>query len=148
MTESLDTTAIIGNILEIDSSWITGIDALIITAIITATASTIVGIAAYFIKREFVKKDFEHQQNMEHSIWLLKKLHDVAIHHYVGLTRHLYDSETELKRADLSRDSKLIENAYKEIVKLLQNAYNELMNLKMIPAQTYYLLNVKLKIAY
>ena len=127
MTESSDTTAIIGNIFEIDSSWIAGIDALIITAIITATASTIVGIAAYFIKRGFVKKDFEHQQNMEHSIWLLKKLHDVATHHYVGLARHLYDSETELKRAELSHDSKLIENAYKEIVKLLQK-YNEFKN--------------------
>jgi hypothetical protein len=125
--EPSDLTSIIQGILEvfqinegIDSVVGTGIDAAIVTAMITSTASIILGIAAYFIKRVFTKKDYENQQNIEHSVWLLKKTHEVAVRHYVLLTRHLFNSEVELKRADLSCDSILIENAYDKISDLIR----------------------------
>ena len=46
----------------------------LLTAIITSIASAIVGFSIFFMKWYLSKNDFEHQQNIEHSLWLLKKI--------------------------------------------------------------------------
>ena len=127
MAEKLsEPTTLIGSILDlfqiqtnIDPSLLAAIDASLITVIVTLTASAIISPIAYYLKRNFLNKDFVNRQNIEHSVWLLKQLHKVAVTHYAFLTRNLINAESEIKRADLVCDSRLIENAYAKTSQLL-----------------------------
>lgn len=94
------------------------------TAIVTSIASVIIGIAAYIIKRVFIKKDFENQQKIEHSSWLLKKSHSFAEKYYVLLTRHLYDFDDNIRHAILSKNESTIKDTYDHLTEFLKK-YNE-----------------------
>ncbi len=91
------------------------------TAVVTSVASVIVSGTVFFIKRYLSNKDFVNQQNIEHSTWLLEKLHDFAEKYYVLLTRNLINAEDDIKNADLSQNSLLTESAYDRVVKLVKN---------------------------
>jgi len=92
----------------------------ILTAIITSIASAIIGFAIFLIKRVLNKKDFEHQQNIAHSLWLIKKLHNIAEKHYVILTRHLIYAEEAIKNAEIAHDNDILKTAYDRIKDLVK----------------------------
>lgn len=94
------------------------------TTIVTSTASLIIGILAYFVKRHFALKDYETQQNIEHSSWLLKKLGDYAAEHYVLLTRQLINTQKELTIADTTKNLQLVDIAYNHVVELIKTYTN------------------------
>jgi len=90
-------------------------------SIITAIASAIISIFAYFVKRRFALIDFQNQQDIEQSSWLLKRLHKYARTHYPALTRSLYNAELSFSPSRLSiADDSTIEKAYEDTSKLIK----------------------------
>ena len=116
----VDIISIILNEIETNSEFHLGIVAVIITSIVSA----IVCVAVFVIKRILSKGDFENQQNIEHSMWILKKLHSFAELYYAPFTRKLIDAEDRLGKAILSKDDKLIDLAYTKISDLLKKYHD------------------------
>ena len=94
------------------------------TAIITSVASAIIGFSIFLIKRVLTKDDFENQQNIEHSMWILKKLHSFAELYYAPITRKLINAEDRLGKAIISKNGELIELAYTKISDLLKTYHD------------------------
>ena len=97
-----------------------GVLTAIITSIASVIASAIVGFSIFLIKRYLSKNDFEHQQNIEHSLWLLKKLHSFAEKYYSHLTRKLINAEDRINKAIYTKDDALTQQAFDSITKLIQ----------------------------
>lgn len=95
---------IIQNIDVIEATLIVGIGGLVVTAIISSVA--------FLLKRYFTKNDFEQQQNLQHSLWLMQKNYTIASEHYVPLAKYAYEAMFKIKNASISKTEQDIQSAY------------------------------------
>lgn len=84
--------------------------------IISAVASFVI----YFIKRPFVKKDFEQQQEAQHNIWLLQQMHQLAEQYYFPLSKFAEETRRTLAIANYSKNPPDIKIAYSHLREFLQ----------------------------
>ena len=87
------------------------IEAIVIGGIGIAVTAVISGIA-FFLKRYFTKNDFEQQQNLQHSLWLMQKNYTIASEHYVPLAKYAYEAMFKIKNASISKTEQDIQSAY------------------------------------
>lgn len=97
-------------ILEIIQN-IDAIEAIIVGVIGIAITAIISGIV-FLLKRYFTKSDFEQQQNLQHSLWLMKKNHTIASEHYVPIAKYAYEAMFTIKDASKSKTEQDIQSAY------------------------------------
>ena len=81
-------------------------------------------IGTHLFKNMLSQRNFKNQQNLEHTMWIIKKLHSFAELYYAPITRKLFSAEHELHKAIITKDDKLIDLAYIKISELLKK-YHE-----------------------
>jgi hypothetical protein len=72
----------------------------------------IAGLVEYFIKRSFVKRDFESEQRIQHSTWLLQHIHSVVTEYYLPLANYGALAKGNIEKASISKVSSDIQSAY------------------------------------
>lgn len=89
-------------------------------AIVTLIISSIVGVIAFFLKRLFASIDYDSQQKIKHSGWLLKRTESYAEHYYIHLARSIIDLQSIMDKADKTKDLEIVKNTYSSTVKFIK----------------------------
>lgn len=103
------------NVKPLDSLW----DPIWLTVVIAAITSGFGSAAAYGLKRYFLKKDIEHQKQLDHSNWLLQQMHSSAEKYYFPLAKFSLETKTAISIASASKRNEDIENAYYKLAVLI-----------------------------
>jgi len=72
----------------------------------------IAGLVEYFIKRSFVKRDFESEQRIQHSTWLLQHIHSVVTEYYLPLANYGALAKRNIENASISKGGSDTKSAY------------------------------------
>lgn len=83
-------------------------------------SSAIAAFIIYLIKRPFVKKDFEQQQEIQHKLWLSQQMHALAEKYYFPLAKYGEEARRTISIASSSKESRDIKIAYNQICEFLQ----------------------------